>query len=106
MSEGPTFQELLTEYGRPFEVWWQNDDISSYVAEEDWRLMFEDAYLGEYDDPADWAYYFLRDTGQVNDSNFLERYFDYEAYARDCILGGDIWVHEEGYKTCYVYNNH
>jgi antirestriction protein len=49
----------------------------------------KDRYDGVYDSKSDWAYEFMEDTGGPSPEQ-TETYFDYEAYARDCELSGDI----------------
>lgn len=55
-----------------------------------------EAYAGTYNSEEDWA------AEQVDDlltsaPDILKNYFDYEAYARDCRLNGDItFVHHQG----------
>jgi len=65
-----------------------------------------DAFQGKADTKAEWAEQFIEDCGMLQDvPDTLARYFDYEAYARDCELGGDVtFVRHEG--DLWVFNNH
>lgn len=50
-----------------------------------------DRFQGKYDSKIDWATSFVDDTGMLQDApDNLKNYFNYEAYARDCELGGDV----------------
>jgi len=50
-----------------------------------------EAYAGTYSTEADWAEEFLKDTGALESiPENLRYYFDFEAYARDCRLSGDV----------------
>lgn len=57
-----------------------------------------EAFCGKYDSEADWAEQFLDDTGGLEGvPEHLKNYIDYEAYARDARLGGDmVFVRFEG----------
>lgn len=46
-----------------------------------------EAYGGEFASEADWAEDFMDGTGVIT-NDFVRRYFDYAAYARDARLGG------------------
>ena len=53
---------------------------------------FADAYIGTFDSVDDYVREYVVDTGELGSvSPFLQSYIDYEAIARDMILGGDIW---------------
>ena len=53
---------------------------------------FEDSYLGTFDSLEDWAEDYLENTGGLESMpENLRRYFDFEAFARDCRLNGDIY---------------
>jgi len=63
---------------------------------------FRDRYIGEFDSRYDLAAYFIDECGLLTDAHEeLRYYFDYDAYGRDMILGGDV-REENGY---YFYNN-
>lgn len=64
-----------------------------------------DAFMGKYDSESDWAAQWLDDTGSLNDvPEHLRNYIDFEAYARDARLGGDvIFVRHDG--DCWVFHN-
>lgn len=50
-----------------------------------------DAYAGQFDSESDWASSFLEDTGGLEGvPEHLQYYIDFEAYARDAQLGGDM----------------
>ena len=54
---------------------------------------FQDDYQGTFDNLEDWATELLDSTGELECiPERLRYYFDYEAYARDCELGGDIYT--------------
>jgi antirestriction protein len=57
-----------------------------------------DRYMGRFDSEADWAADFIDDCGMLADMpENLRCYFDYEAYARDARLGGDVvFVRHDG----------
>jgi antirestriction protein len=68
--------------------------------------MIEEHYQGEYDSLEDWAESFLDDTGAFADApEMLKTYFDYERYARDAELSGDILTIEVGHAV-HVFWNH
>lgn len=58
----------------------------------DWSADgFDDRYRGEYRSWEDMAEELLAETGEINDiPERLRYYFDYEKYARDMRLGGDM----------------
>ena len=52
---------------------------------------FDDRYAGKYDSWKDYAENYIDDTGMLNDiPENLRYYFDYEAFARDLRLSGDM----------------
>ena len=58
---------------------------------------FEDAYCGKYNSKEDYAYEFIEETGMLSElPEWAQRYFDYEAYARDMFLD-NYTMTEEGY---------
>ena len=60
----------------------------------EWDDQFHGAYIGEYDDIADYAVQLVDDCGLLEGvADNIKRYFDYESYGRDLINGGDIWEH-------------
>lgn len=65
-----------------------------------------DAFMGTADTQADWAETWLEETdGLSGVPEHLRNYIDFEAYARDAQLGGDVsFVRYEG--TLYVFSNH
>jgi antirestriction protein len=54
---------------------------------------FQDNYAGIWDDLEAWAIDMLEQTGELEEMpERLRYYFNYQAYAYDCQLGGDIWT--------------
>lgn len=50
-----------------------------------------EAFSGKYDSEEDWAHEFLDDTGALESiPENLRYYFDFQAYARDARIGGDM----------------
>jgi antirestriction protein len=93
--------------------WLELDDndkelLSVYQAEIDSDGTIDqarDAFAGTFRDEEDWAYEFLNDTGALNEiPENLRNYFDYEAYARDARLGGDICFVNHNGETWAFYN--
>lgn len=66
---------------------------------------FRDAFAGQYSSEEDWAYDYAESTGLLeNIPETLRSYFDYERYARDARLSGDMsFVTVDG--TLYVFHN-
>jgi antirestriction protein len=84
--------ELLEEHGQLFAKLMQHcddvDEAKSYI---------EDGYRGEYDSLAHWASESLDNTGFFSDipkyqREAIERYFDFESYARDMEMSGEIFT--------------
>lgn len=65
-----------------------------------------DNFAGKYDSESDWAENFLDDTGALNEvPENLRSYIDFESYARDARLGGDVtFVRHDG--DLWVFWNH
>lgn len=65
-----------------------------------------DAFMGNgYDTEADWAAEYLEETGMLESiPENLRNYFDYEAYARDARLGGDVVFYRDG-SGIWVFHN-
>lgn len=65
-----------------------------------------DNFAGTFDSEEDWAAQFLEDTGALEAiPENLRNYFNYEAYARDARIGGDItFVRHDG--DVWAFWNH
>lgn len=63
------------------------------------------AFTGKYDSEADWAAQYWDDCGMLSQvPDFAQQYIDFESYARDCRLGGDVtFVHHNG--DVWAFNN-
>lgn len=67
---------------------------------------FQDAYLGTYSSVEDYAAQCLEESGELESiPERLRGYFDYEAYARDLELRGDIST-EDGGEGVFIFSNH
>lgn len=65
-----------------------------------------DAFMGKADSEADWAQQWLEDTGGLEGvPEHLRNYIDFEAYARDARLGGDV-VFARHDAELWVFNGH
>ena len=68
------------------------------------RQAMVDDYQGAFDSPADWAEQFLEETSELAEvPEHLRRYFDFESYARDAELSGDIFVIEIDDQQHHVF---
>lgn len=67
---------------------------------------FREQYQGCHSTLTDWAESWHDDAGTLDDvPEQVARYFDFESWARDAKLGGDIWTHE-GRHGVHVFNNY
>lgn len=58
----------------------------------------EEAYQGEWNSMKDFAENLVHECDLLGDMpENMRFYFDYDAYARDLVLSGDYWFHEDGY---------
>lgn len=93
--------EAVEEHGEPFAIWWNNENRSDVDVER-----FQEQYRGTYRTLEDYASQLVDDMGYLqNCPDVVKNYFDYEAFARDLELGGDIWT-ERGGDGVYVFDNH
>jgi antirestriction protein len=68
------------------------------------REMLDEQYQGAFDSLTAWAEQLMDDTGQLNAlPENLRNYFDYEAFARDAELGGDIVAIETSDGLTHVF---
>ena len=75
--------DLLTTYA----------DFEGIDDAEEALERFQDNYAGTWEDLIAWAEDLLEQTGELEEiPERLRYYFNYEAYAHDCQLGGDIWT--------------
>ena len=88
-----------------------NDKLAKGIYEhagdlEEAKTIYSDAYCGEHASIEDYAHEFVESTGVLEGaSDLAERYFDYDAFARDMELGGDIWTIETGHREVHVFNS-
>jgi antirestriction protein len=92
---------LMEEHGEAWAAY--VDTVGAHYATEE---GFLDTYAGTFDTEADWAADYWEMTGLLEQiPENLRFYIDYEAYARDCRMGGDVsFTRYNG--TLYVFNNH
>ena len=106
---------MISESSIEAEVWdWLalNDTakelLAVYRAEVDSDGTIEqanEAFAGAWSSPEDWAENFMEDTGGLSEMpENLRMYFDFEAYARDARLNGDIHFVEHNGETWAFYN--
>jgi antirestriction protein len=95
-------------------AWLELDDhdrelLAVYVEHVDQNGTIEqarDAFAGRADSEAGWAEEWLNDTGGLEGvPEHLKNYIDFEAYARDARIGGDVaFANHEG-EVWVFYNN-
>jgi len=68
---------------------------------EEAQEAMEDRYCGEFVSVEDYAYELLNDTSEI--PQHLEPYIDYEKYARDLELSGDIFTLETGFEEVHIF---
>jgi len=101
-GEYPDWEEVV-EYvsgvqvhGAAFTVYW--DHFYNCSLDD-----FQDRYSGSYDSSEDWAEQYLENTGEVPE--YLQYYIDYERYARDAGLSGEMAFFETN-GLVHVFYNH
>ena len=81
----------------------EREIASTYLEEVDHSADLEvalEAFDGEHDSEVDWAMDFWDQTGMLNEvPEFAKNYIDYEQFARDARLGGDINFVHKGHKV-------
>jgi antirestriction protein len=100
----PKLAELLDGHdGEAFAAFLDNDHRDDIDEAAD---AFRDAYQGTHTSLEAWAEDFMESTGQIDTipAN-LRPYFDFEAFARDCELSGDIWTADVSGGVA-VFDNH
>ena len=61
---------------------------------------FQDSYQGEFDSLGDWAEHLLEDMGTLKEvPESLRGYIDFESWARDAELNGEVYALEQGSKV-------
>lgn len=96
----------ITEHGPAFAAWAELHDADPTMLDQ-----FEDAFLGEYDSPEDWARHVMSDLDleQSLDSadipESLRPYLriDYDGWARDAQLAGEIHIEDSPDGRIYVF---
>lgn len=76
------------------------------LSPQDALLYIEENYAGEHESLEDWAEQFLDETGQLESvSKNLRYYIDFERWAKDLDMSGEIFTIETGYKQVHVFWN-
>ncbi len=78
-EHGPLFAEVVSHFGG---IRYLDDAVEA----------MEENYQGEYDDLAEWAEQFAKDTGASMEN--YENYIDWERVGNDAEMGGDIYALE------------
>ena len=66
----------------------------------------KEAYYGTWDSAEEWAENWLNDSGLLSEvPEALQHYIDFEAYARDARMGGDVVFVDNGYRSVMVFAN-
>ena len=96
---------LLAAHGAAFVAWYENDPymFEAHHPED----SFLESYMGCWSSVEEWAADHWEGSGIIDQvPQDLRGYIAFDRWARDCILGGDIWVHEAGWREVYVFTNH
>lgn len=107
--------ELYGESGLDARVWaWlELDDSERDICAAYWAHVDDaadistahDAYMGTYESPEDWAAEWLEDCGELASvPESLRNYIDFESYARDAEIGGDVCFVEMSYNRALVFS--
>lgn len=90
--------ELVEEHGDAFAKWVEyGHDVDADA--------FRDAYVGEFNSVHQWAEQWLDETCHFeNVPDHIRNYFDFEAWARDAVMGGDFWT-VDGSEGVHVFHN-
>ncbi len=93
--------------------WLELDEDDRKLTELYWEYCSDDAtikqvrerFYGKFDNRAHWAEDYLESTGALSTvPENMRSYFDYDSFARDCQLNGDLTFVEHESDT-YVFNN-
>lgn len=69
---------------------------------EDYQEDFTDAYVGEFESNRDFVEHIVEDTMfLVGVDEKVARYFDYDSFCRDLLLGGEYWESNNYYFRSY-----
>lgn len=108
VSEWESFEAVATiaqgidEHGtEPVTAW------LAYTGEEWDDDAFTESYAGEWASLADFAQQLAEDIGAIDpnaDYQWPRSYIDWDAAARDLVLGGDYWAHE-AHGSVYVFRS-
>ncbi|TWE12570.1 antirestriction protein ArdA [Rudaeicoccus suwonensis] len=99
-----TIARGIREYGEPFAYWAHLHD-----GDPGMLASFEDAYLGDYATPADWA---LAITDAQNILNELRLdigdlveffHFDADAFVENAVDDGHVWIERRDDGRCWVF---
>lgn len=86
--------EAVNDEGEPFAVFWENT-VPSGADFDNALEQFQDSYQGTYRSLEDWAEEYAESTGMLDSiPENLRYYFDFERFARDCEINGDISSHD------------
>lgn len=101
MDEVAEIVELMSEHDDG-----QIEAAASFSSDlEDIRDAVTDRYAGSWSSKEDWAEQYLNDTGQLDNlAENLKYYFNYEAFARDCELSGDMSFAEDSSGNVHAFN--
>lgn len=98
LAEVSAIAQGIAKHGEKFALAYANfRDI-----DEAQKAIDED-YAGEFDEVENFAAELIGETYSISEG--LEYYIDYEAYARDLVLGGDIWTDRDSSGMVHIFWN-
>ncbi len=89
------YAEFIEEHGKLGSMLLVEFDIEEATA------MMSDRYLGEYESVEEYAEQLLDDCYEI--PKYLEGYIDYQKFARDLELSGDIESYELSYREVHIF---
>lgn len=81
----------------------ERQTVAIYLEDVDRNAPIQEAlecYDGEFESEVDWAVDFWDHSGMINEvPDFAQNYIDYEQFARDARMGGDMYFVNKGHKV-------
>jgi antirestriction protein len=80
--------------GEAFVHYLNNFHININNVEDHHIEEFNDSFRGRYSSVEEYAFDRAEQSGMMEDIEFLQKYFDYKAFANDLLRGGEVWTED------------